>query len=297
MDDHTEVRDFLRSRRGRITPEQVGIIRGGNRRVPGLRREEVAFLAGVSVDYYARLERGNLAGVSDEVLTAIATVLRLDEAETTYLRDLALAAQPRPIAARKKKPVRENTIRPSLQRFLDSITGSAVWIRNERMDFIAGNALGRAVYAPVMDDPSSQGGNNALFAFLSPAARNFYTDWDKGADDIVATLRLSAGRNPRDTGLSDLIGELVTRSDEFSRRWASHNVRFHRSGLKRLRHPLVGDLELTYEAMQLPDSPGWTMFAFTAESGTASDERLKLLGMLTADTTATSTQTTQTEST
>ncbi len=150
-----------------------------------------------------------------------------------------------------------------------------MWIRNERMDFIAGNALGRAVYAPVMDDPSSQGGNNALFAFLSPAARNYYTDWDKGADAIVATLRLAAGRNPRDKGLSDLIGELVTRSEEFSRRWASHNVRFHQTGVKRLRHPLVGDLELAYEAMQLPDSPGWTMFAFTAEPGTPSDERLK----------------------
>lgn len=285
MDDHSEVREFLRTRRDRITPEQAGIIGGGHRRVPGLRREEVAFLAGVSVDYYARLERGNLAGVSDEVLSAIGTVLRLDDAEATYLQDLARAAQPQPVA-RRRKPARENAIRPSLQRFLDSITGSAVWIRNERMDFIAGNALGRAVYAPVLEDPSSQGGNNALFAFLSPAARNYYIDWDKGADDIVATLRLSTGKNPRDKGLSDLIGELVTRSDEFSRRWASHNVRFHRSGIKRLHHPLVGDLELSYEAMQLPDSPGWTMFAFTAEPGTPSDERLKMLGSLTAETPA-----------
>lgn len=282
MDDHTEVRDFLRTRRDRITPEQAGIIGGGNRRVPGLRREEVAFLAGVSVDYYARLERGNLAGVSEEVLAAIGRVLRLDEAEATYLSDLADAAQRRP-ATPRKKTARDAGIRPSLQRFLDTITGSAVWIRNDRMDFIAGNALGRAVYAPVMDDPSSRGGNNALFAFLSPAARNYYTDWEKGADDLVATLRLSAGRNPRDKALSDLIGELVTRSDEFSRRWASHNVRFHRSGLKRLRHPLVGDLELTYEALQLPENPGWTMFAFTAEPGTPSEERLKLLGSLTAD--------------
>ena len=294
MDNQAEVREFLRSRRDRITPQQAGIIGGGNRRVPGLRREEVAFLAGVSVDYYARLERGNLVGVSDEVLAAIAMVMQLDEAETAYLHDLAQAAQPRPVA--RRSPSRENAVRPSLQRFLDGITGSAVWIRNERMDFIAGNALGRAVYAPVMDDPSSQGGNNALFAFLSPAARNFYTDWEKGADDIVAALRLSAGRNPRDKGLSDLIGELVTRSDEFSRRWASHNVRFHRSGLKRLRHPLVGDLELGYEAMLLPDNPGWTMFAFTAEPGTPSEERLRLLGSLTADTRAPSSEAAPTES-
>lgn len=280
MDNRAEVSDFLRTRRDRTTPDQAGIIAGGNRRVPGLRREEVAFLAGVSVDYYARLERGNLAGVSDEVLGAIGTVLHLDEAELTHLHDLARASQPRPHATRK--PSRDNTLRPSLRRFLDSITGSAVWIRNERMDFIAGNALGRAVYAPVLEDPSSNGGNNALFTFLSPAARNYYVDWSKGADDIVATLRLHAGRNPRDKGLSDLIGELVTRSDEFSRRWATHNVRFHRSGLKRLHHPLVGDLELTYDAMQLPDDPGWTMFAFTAEPGTPSDERLRLLGSLAA---------------
>lgn len=282
MAENSEVREFLRTRRDRITPEQAGIISGGHRRVPGLRREEVAFLAGVSVDYYARLERGNLAGVSDEVLTSIATVLRLDDAESTYLHDLVLAAQPVP-AARRRKALQHNTIRPSLQRFLDSVTGSAVWIRNERSDFIAGNALGRAVYAPVMDDPASGGGNNARYAFLSPAARTYYTDWDQGCNDIVAGLRLAAGKNPRDKELSGLIGELITRSDDFSRRWAVHNVRFHRSGLKRLRHPLVGDLELTYEAMQLPDNPGWTLFAFTAEPGSPSDDRLKLLGSLAAE--------------
>lgn len=282
MADRPEVRDFLRSRRARITPEQAGIIGGSNRRVPGLRREEVAFLAGVSVDYYARLERGNLTGVSDDVLDALATVLRLDEAETTYLHDLARAAQH---TARNRRPARarEATVRPSLQRFLDSATGSAVWIRDERMDFIAGNALGKAVYAPVLDDPASRGGNNALFTFLSPAARNFYSDWSKGADDIVSSLRLYAGRSPRDRGLSDLIGELITRSDDFSRRWATQNVRFHRQGLKRINHPLVGDLELTYEGMLLPDHPDWTLFAFTAEPATPSDERLRLLGSLTAN--------------
>lgn len=282
MADHIEVREFLRTRRDRITPQQAGIVGGGHRRVPGLRREEVAFLAGVSVDYYARLERGNLAGVSAEVLAAIAAVLRLDEAESTYLQDLVAAAQPAPSSRRRKVP-QDNTIRPSLRWFLDGITTSAVWIRNERMDFIAGNALGRAVYAPVMDDPASAGGNNARYAFLSPAARNFYTDWDQGCNDIVAGLRLAAGKNPRDTALSGLIGELITRSDDFSRRWSAHDVRFHRSGLKRLRHPLVGDLELSYEAMQLPDNPGWTMFAFTAEPGSPSAERLTLLGSLAAD--------------
>ena len=280
MDNRAEVRDFLRSRRDKITPQDAGIIGGSNRRVPGLRREEVAFLAGVSVDYYARLERGNLAGASDEVLDAIATVLRLDEAETAHLHDLADAAQPR--SARAHPPARETRLRPSLQRFLDSVTGSAVWIRDDRMDFIAGNPLGRAVFAPVMDDPASRGGNNALFTFLSPAARSYYTHWERGADDIAATLRLTAGRRPRDKRLSDLIGELITRSDEFGRRWASHNVRFHRTGSKQLRHPMVGELDLVYEALLLPDDPGWTMFAFTAEPGSASDERLRLLGSLTA---------------
>lgn len=283
MDTSLEVREFLRTRRDRISPAEAGLVGGGNRRVPGLRREEVAFLAGVSVDYYARLERGNLAGVSDEVLDSIASVLHLDDAETTHLHDLARAAQP-VSPSRRRKPSPSTTVRPSLQRFLDSITESAVWIRDERMDFIAGNALGRAVYAPIFEDPSSDGGNNALFTFLSPAARSYYPDWERGADDIVATLRLYAGRSPRDKGLSSLIGELITRSEDFNRRWAAHNVRHHRAGVKRIHHPAVGDLELTYEGMLLPDNPGWTMFAFTAEPGTASAERLALLGSLTANT-------------
>lgn len=281
MDYQAEAREFLRSRRARVTPQQAGIVGGGHRRVPGLRREEVAFLAGVSVDYYARLERGNLAGASPEVLSAIARVLLLDEAETLHLHNLVESAQPQQPASRQpRRSAREPEVRASVQHFLDSITGSAVWIRNDRMDYVAGNLLGRALYAPVLADPVSRGGNNALYAFLSPSAREFYTDWEKGADDIVATLRLTAGRFPRDKGLSDLIGALVTQSDEFSSRWASHNVRLHRTGLKRIHHPQVGDLELSYEALQFPDNPRWTMFAFVAEPGSASEERLKLLGSL-----------------
>lgn len=283
MDSENDVREFLRSRRAKVTPEQVNLIVGSNRRVPGLRREEVATLASVSVDYYARLERGNLTGVSDEVLEAIAHALRLDEAETAHLFDLARAAQPGP--ARRRRAVKPQEVRPGLQRFMDAVTGAPVWVRNERMDFIAANPLGRALYAPLLADPVRPA-NSARFVFLNPEARTFFPDWEQGANDIVAVLRGYAGRQPHDKGLSDLVGELATRSEEFRTRWAAHNVRFHRTGSKRLHHPVVGDLELSYEAMELPANSGWTMFAYTAEPGSASEERLKLLASWAATTTS-----------
>jgi transcriptional regulator with XRE-family HTH domain len=274
MDSQNDVRDFLRSRRAKVTPDQVNLIVGGNRRVPGLRREEVAILASVSVDYYARLERGNLAGVSDEVLDAVAHALRLDDAEAAHLFALARAAQPGP--ARRKRPAKTQELRPSLQRFMDAVTGAPTWLRNERLDFIGANPLGRALYAPVLAD-RVRPANTARFTFLNPEAATFFPDWEQNANDVVAVLRGHAGRNPHNKSLSDLIGELATRSDEFRTRWAAHNVRFHRAGLKRIHHPIVGDLELNYEAMELPANPGWTMFAYTVEPGSASDERLKLL--------------------
>jgi transcriptional regulator with XRE-family HTH domain len=283
MDSQNDVREFLRSRRAKVTPEQVNLIVGSNRRVPGLRREEVATLASVSVDYYARLERGNLTGVSDEVLEAIAHALRLDEAETAHLFDLARAAQPGP--ARRRRAGKPQEVRPGLQRFMDAVTGAPVWVRNERMDFIAANLLGRALYAPLLADPVRPA-NSARFVFFNPEARTFFPDWEQGANDIVAVLRGYAGRQPHDKGLSDLVGELATRSEEFRTRWAAHNVRFHRTGSKRLHHPVVGDLELSYEAMELPANPGWTMFAYTAEPGSASEERLKLLASWAATTTS-----------
>lgn len=279
MDQRSEVSEFLRTRRDRLTPEDVGIIGGGRRRVRGLRREEVAMLAGMSVDYYARMERGDIAGVSEDVLHSLARALRLDDAETEHLHDLARAAGPSPIHRRKRQP--EQTIRPSLQRFIDSIAGAPVWVRDRRMTFVTANPLGRALYAPLLDDPSNRS-NTARFMFLNPASRNFFPDWEQGADDIVATMRNYAGQNPHDKALTDLIGELVTRSDAFQLRWAAHNVRHHRVGVKRIRHPEVGDLELEYEAMALPANPEWFMFGYTAEVGSASEERLKLLGSLAA---------------
>lgn len=275
MDQRAQVAEFLRSRRDRITPDQAGIIGGWNRRVPGLRREEVALLAGVSVEYYARMERGNLAGVSLEVLDSLARALQLDEAETDHLADLAQAAGPTPPRRRRSRPA-QLTVKPTLQRFLDAVTGAPMWVRDRRLDFVAANRLGRALYAPMLDDPANRE-NAARFTFLSPASRVFFPDWERNADDVVATLRTYAGQTPHDTKLTDLIGELVTRSDAFRHRWTRHDVGHHRAGLKRIHHPIVGDLELSYEAMELPTNPDWFMFAFTAEPGSPTEERLQLL--------------------
>jgi transcriptional regulator with XRE-family HTH domain len=292
MDNQAEVSEFLRTRRARISPAQANIIGGGRRRVAGLRREEVAMLAGVSSDYYAKMERGNLTGVSTEVLDALARALQLDDAETEHLHDLARGAAPASIRRRLRVP--EPDVRPSLQRFLNTITGTPTWVRNRRMDIVATNPLGRALLSPVLEDRASRS-NNALFTFFNPAARIFYPDWEQGANSIVATLRSDAGRNPHDKDLTGLIGELVTRSDDFRLRWAAHNVRFHRTGVKRIHHPEVGDLEFSYEAFDIPDSPGWTMYACTAPAGSPTEERLTLLGSLTA-TPATSAAHTDTDS-
>ncbi|MGV1010430.1 MAG: helix-turn-helix transcriptional regulator [Dermatophilaceae bacterium] len=279
MDHRAEVAQFLRSRRDRITPDEAGIIGGGRRRVPGLRREEVAMLTHVSAEYYARMERGDLSGVSPEVLDSLSQALRLDEAEAAHLHDLARAAGPRP--PRRRKRPGEQTVRPSLRRFLDAITGAPAWIRDRRMNIVTANPLGRALYAPIINDQAS-GANTARFMFLNPEAEEFFPDWEHGADEIAGTLRSYAGHSPHDKGLTDLIGELVTRSDEFRIRWARHNVRFHRLGIKRIHHPLVGDLELDYEALDMPANPDWFLFAHTAEPGSPTDERLQLLGSLAA---------------
>lgn len=275
MDRRAEVTEFLRTRRARITPDRAGIIVGGRRRVPGLRREEVAMLTGVSVEYYARMERGNLDGVSVDVLDALARALKLDEAETDHLHDLARLAGPRP----RRRRSAEQTGKPALQRFLDAVTGAPIWVRDFRLDFVAANALGRALYAPMLDDPANRG-NTARFTFLSPASRLFFPDWDENADDLVATLRSYRGQNPRDAGLAELIDELAAHSEAFRSRWARHDVRHHRGGVKRIHHPQAGDLELSYQAMALPANPDWFMFAFTADPGSPTDERLRLLGDL-----------------
>lgn len=280
MDRRSETRDFLTTRRGRLQPEQAGLpLYGGNRRVTGLRREEVALLAGVSVDYYTRLERGNLSGVSESVLEALARALQLDEAERMHLFDLARQANLSSAAARTRRGPSTH-VRAPVQRILDAMTVPA-YVRNGRMDVLAVNALGRAVFAPVFTGTVRQP-NLARFIFLDPAAQDFYLDWAVLAQDIVAVLRGEAGRDPYDRGLSDLIGELSTRSEEFRTWWAAHNVRFHRTGIKRFHHPEVGDLTLTYEAMALTADEGLRLNAYSAEPGTSSAEALNLLASWTA---------------
>lgn len=273
MDTRTEVREFLSTRRARLTPDRAGLPAfGGNRRVPGLRREEVSLLAGVSVDYYTRLERGDLSGVSDSVLGSLARALQLDDAETAHLFDLARAANASPVARKPRK--RAEAIRPSIQRLLDSMTGAPALVRNTSFDYLGANALGRALYAPLFDEPAP---NSARFAFLNPAAHDYYLDWERVTRELVAAMRGEAGRNPFDRRFSDLVGELSTRSDRFRTLWAAHDVRYHRSGVKRLRHPVVGEIELVYEAFELPADPGLHMSTYTAEPGTPSDEKLRML--------------------
>jgi transcriptional regulator with XRE-family HTH domain len=241
--------------------------------VPGLRREEVASLAGVSVEYYKRLERGNATGASDSVLEALADALRLDDAERAHLFDLARAASPIPTRHRRRPA--QGRVRPVVQRILDSI-GSPATVSNMRGDYLAANQLGRALYAPLFES-REQPPSSARFTFLDSAAQVFFVDWEKVAKDLVAALRSQAGRNPYDRALSDLVGELSTRSEAFRTWWAAHNVRYHQTGTKRLHHPVVGDLELDYEVMELAADTGLRLAVFTAEPGSRSEEALNLL--------------------
>jgi transcriptional regulator with XRE-family HTH domain len=276
VDTKGEIREFLTSRRAKITPEQAGITAYGERRVPGLRREEVAVLAGVSVDYYTRMERGNLGGVSESVLEALARGLQLDDAERAHLFDLARATQPTPRPRRRA----QQRVRPSVQRLVDAITAPAL-VQNGRLDILAANSLGRALYSEIYADPMRPV-NHARFVFLSPRAPDFYRDWNRAADDTVAILRTEAGRDPYDRDLSDLVGELSTQSEEFRTRWAGHNVRIHRTGAKEVHHPVVGDLSLTYEMLDVSADSGLAILTYTAEPGSKSAEALDLLASWTA---------------
>ncbi len=275
LDLRSEIRDFLGTRRARLTPEQAGLpAYGGNRRVKGLRREEVAMLAGVSVDYYVRMERGSLGGASESVLDNLADALRLDEAERAHLFALARAGGA-PTSRRRKTPA--PTVRPAIQQVLDAVTDAPAWVRNARHDIMAMNDLARALYAPVLADPRRPA-NTTRFVYLDPeAAEKFFVDYDRIAKDAAAMLRLEAGRNPHDKAFIELIGELSTRSELFRRRWAAHDVKFHRSGQKRLRHPIVGQLDLDFESMELASEPGYQLNIYTAAAGTPTADGLKLL--------------------
>ncbi|MET0297087.1 MAG: helix-turn-helix transcriptional regulator [Microbacterium sp.] len=272
-DQRSEIREFLTSRRARVTPEAAGLpAYGGNRRVAGLRREEVAMLSGVSVDYYVRLERGNLSGASDSVLDALATTLQLDDAEREHLYDLARAAGP----GVKRRARSQPAVRPAVRQVLDAIGDAPAWVRNGRHDILAANLLARALYSPVFDDPRRPV-NTTRFAYLNPAAREFWRDYDQVTHDAASMLRMEAGRNPHDPELIRLVGELSTQSELFRERWASRDVKYHRSGTKRLHHPAVGDLELNFESMDLPSEPGLVLNVYTAPANSSSADALKVL--------------------
>jgi hypothetical protein len=277
VNNQAEVREFLSSRRAKITPERAGLPSGSRRRVPGLRRSEVAALADMSVEYYAKLERGNLAGVSPAVLEAVARALQLDDAERAHLLNLAQAADGTDALTRpRRRTGRAWTPHRSLQWVLDAVTAGPAFVRNGRMDILAANQLARAFYADVQATPGNQA-NLARFNFLDPASRRFYPDWDQAADVAVAILRTEAGRNPHDKDLHDLVGELSTRSDAFRTRWGAHNVRHHGTGTKRFHHQAVGELTLAYEGLEMAAEPGLTLTVYTAEPGSPSEEGLRLL--------------------
>ena len=277
MENQSDVREFLMSRRAKLTPERAGLPSGANRRVAGLRRTEVATLAGVSVEYYAKLERGAIGGASASVLDSVARALQLDDSERTHLFDLARAADGIPVSGRpRRRAPRNATNRPSLQWALDAITGGVAFVRDQHQDLLATNALGRAFYSPLIGD-GGRTPNLARFQFLDPASRDFYPDWDRFAEMCVAIMRTEAGRDPHDKGLQDLVGELSTRSDTFRTLWGAHDVRIHGAGTKHFHHPVVGDLTLAYEELSITADPGLVMLVYSAEPGSPSAEGLRLL--------------------
>jgi transcriptional regulator with XRE-family HTH domain len=276
MDSPAEIREFLMTRRARLTPQQAGLPDfGGRRRVAGLRREEVALVAGISVEYYTRLERGNATGISDSVLDGISRALQLDDAEHGHLYDLVRAATASP-GAERRRPTRVGQIPPSVRQLIDAMKDVAVLVQNGRGDVAAANTLGQALYSGMYVQPQRPP-NFGRFVFLDPRSHDFYLDWDDAARQTVALLRSEAGRAPHDRALSNLVGELSTRSDTFRALWAAHNVREHRTGVKRLHHPIVGDLTLSYEGLQITSAPGLLMLPYTAEPGSPSRDKLQLL--------------------
>ncbi len=274
MDHRDEARDFLSSRRARISPEQVGLLTSGTRRrVPGLRREEVSRMAGLSIDYYTRLERGNLQGVSDSVLDAVATALQLDAAEHEHLRDLARHQNTSPRRAARSVPVA--AVRPELQYLLDVVTEAPAMIVNNRQDIVAANTLGWALHAKIVTGDRPM--NFARYIFLDSRARDFYRDWDRAAHTNVAILRREAGRAPGDRELAALIGELAVRSEDFRELWASHDVRRHYAGVKSFDHGVVGPIELHFQSLELTEDPGLSLTIYPTTPGSATADALRVL--------------------
>jgi len=274
-----ELRDFLRSRRARLTPADVGLASDrGPRRVPGLRREELAQLAGLSVDYYTRLEQGRDINVSEDVLQAVARALQLREDERAHLLDLArpTRARRRPAAAPAQR------VRPGVRALLDALPTPA-FVLGRRLDILATNRMTSALLCD-FDARPRRDRNHARWVFLDPTARERYLDWDEVARENVATLRMHAGRYPDDPELSALIGELIVKSPEFASWWADHEVLRRSHGTKRYHHPTVGELTVAYEALPLPDDADQVLFIYTTEPGSPSAEAMQLLANWTLST-------------
>lgn len=265
-----EVRDFLIARRASITPEQAGITSFGERRVPGLRREEVAVLAGISLDYYTRLERGNIRGASEGVLGAIARALHLDDAEREYLFDLARTA-PAPTGGGRAP---SSSVRASVRRVLDSMSVPAI-VHNANQDIIAANPMGRALYAPMFDTDGAP--NIARFVFLDPRARDYYVDWRLARRTTAAMMRLEAGRDPLNAELTALIGELSTRSPQFREDWARQDVHQHKTGVKSFRHPEVGVVAVMFDVFEMPGEAGLMIVTYSPPPGTGTAEKFAVL--------------------
>ena len=279
MDHQAEIRDFLMTRRARVEPEQVGLPRGNDRRVPGLRRGEAAALAGVSVEYYARLERGAIGGASDSVLDGLAQALLMDAAEREHLYRLAHQTDAAAMTARpKRKAPKIWRPSPSIQWFLNSMESSAALIGNGRTDLLAWNPLGGALMNEMIESSTTSPPNFARFIFLEPVARRFFPDWDVAAATNVAQLRTEAGRDPHSKELHDLVGELSTRSDHFRQLWGRHDVWHHETGTKRFHNPIVGDLTLHFNGLDLVGDPPAQLTVLTAEPGSRDFEGLQLLG-------------------
>ncbi|WP_027862604.1 helix-turn-helix transcriptional regulator [Marmoricola sp. URHB0036] len=271
-----EIREFLSTRRARITPEEAGLptFGGDRRRVPGLRREETALLVGVSPQYYIRLERGDATGVSESVIDGIAHALRLDDAERAHLLDL-LSTAGAPSRAKKQRRPTAKRVRPTIQRLVDAMPTVPAVVLNGRLDVLAANALGRALFSPWYDADLPV--NNARLVFFDPRADSLFRDWETVANDTVALLRAEAGRVPSDRQLSDLVGELSTRSGDFRVRWAAHDVRIHNTGIKQLHHPVVGDLDLPFESLPLETGSSTNLVTYLAEPSSPSHDALTLL--------------------
>ena len=275
MDIAKDIREFLMTRRAKITPEQVGLAPGVRRRVPGLRREEAAQLAGVSTEYYTQIERGNVAGVSDEVLQAISRALRLSDDETVHFFDLVRAGAGTRTSTRNKRAAVKK-LPEGVQALMDGMAGTPAIVLDGNLDILAANPLGRLLYSPLYDRALGRP-NFARFIFFDSAAAQVFPEWERSADEAVGLLQAEAARDPHSAAITQIVGELATQSVEFRTRWAAHNVTAHRHGVKRFGHPEFGDLTLTYNVFEVTAAPGLSLVGYTAEPNSPSAQALSIM--------------------